>query len=99
VNSTTPLEGYLNHSKKMSLTLMAGFLWSISNDFKAAISYQQVVDYNVSWPYANYFTEDSLSALLVFDFFNKVKVDAFSLSLVYRFSDFAIGVTPVAYST
>lgn len=75
----------------------AGFLWSISDQLKIAISYQQVVDYNVSWPYANYFQADSLSSLLVFDFYNRINVEAFSAAAAYRFNGIVFGIAPVLY--
>lgn len=92
-----PSRGLFKSFREDEFNFNGGFIWSISDQLKTAISYQQVFDYNVSWPYANYFKTDSLSSLLVFDFYNKINVEAFSAAVAYRFNDFVFGITPVLY--
>lgn len=92
-----PSRGLFKSFKEDEFNFNGGFLWNISDRINAAVSYQQVIDYNVSWPYANYFQHDSLSALLVFDFYNNLDVDAISVSFAYKLDNFAFGITPVIY--
>src|SRR5574338_167770 len=75
-----------------------GINWAVSDNFKASLSFQQVVNYNVSWPYANYYKQDSLSALLVFDFYNKLNINAIAAAVAYRMDNVLIGVSPVLYN-
>lgn len=92
-----PSRGLFKSFKEDEFNFNVGFIWSLSDQLKTAISYQQVVDYKVSWPYANYFQADSLSALLVFDFYNNVNVEAISAAASYRFNNFVFGISPVLY--
>lgn len=86
-----------NSLKEDEFSFSGGFIWSVSEELKAALTYQQVVGYKVSWPYANYYRQDSLNALLVFDFYNDLAVNAITASLSYRFDNFSIGLSPILY--
>lgn len=74
-----------------------GLYFSLTNNIKVGVSYQPSIKYNVEWPYANFFSKDSLSSLLVFDFFNRLTIEAFAPSAAFRFGNFTVGVAPVAY--
>lgn len=74
-----------------------GVYYSISENVKVGLSYQPSLKYNVEWPYANYFDLDTLNSLIVFDFFNRLTVEAFSPSAAFRFNNITIGIAPVAY--
>jgi long-subunit fatty acid transport protein len=74
-----------------------GIYFTINNNIKLGISYQPSIKYNVEWPYANYFSKDSSSSLLVFDFFNRLTIEAFAPSAAFRFGIFTVGVAPIAY--
>lgn len=74
-----------------------GAYFSITKNIKVGASYQPSVKYNVEWPYANFFSKDSSSSLLVFDFFNRLTIEAFAPSVAFGFGNFTIGVAPVAY--
>jgi long-subunit fatty acid transport protein len=74
-----------------------GVYFSITKNIKVGVSYQPSIKYNVEWPYANFFSKDSLSSLLVFDFFNRLTIEAFAPSAAFRFGNFTVGVAPIAY--
>jgi long-subunit fatty acid transport protein len=74
-----------------------GVFWSFSPVFTAALSYQRAVDYKVNWPFANLFSNDSLSSLIAFDFLNEITVDAASASFSYNFGQLSVGVSANYY--
>ncbi len=90
--------GLYNSFRDDEFIFNAGIILSLSENFKTALSYQRVLNYNVSWPYANYFVQDSLAAFLVFDFFNQLNIDAITASFAYRFGNISIGISPALYN-
>lgn len=74
-----------------------GIYWMFSQSFSAALSYQRAVDYKTNWPFSNLFRNDSLSALLVFDFHNQITIDAASASLAINIDKFSIGASANLY--
>ncbi len=74
-----------------------GIYWSISPSFTAALSYQRAIDYHINWPYANFFSLDSVSSLLAFDFYNEISVDAASASFAMMFDNISVGATANFY--
>lgn len=97
-NSFESSSGELYNSlREDEFSFSGGFLWSVSDEIKTAFSYQEAVGYKSSWPYAQYYQQDSLNALLVFDLYNDLKVDAISASISYRFGNIVFGLSPVLY--
>jgi long-subunit fatty acid transport protein len=97
-NSFESSSGELYNSlREDEFSFSGGFLWSVSDEIKTAFSYQEAVGYKSSWPYAQYYQQDSLNALFVFDLYNDLKVDAISASISYRFGNIVFGVSPVLY--
>jgi long-subunit fatty acid transport protein len=86
-----------NSLREDEFSFSGGFLWSVSDEMKTAFSYQEAVGYKTTWPYAQYYQQDSLNALLVFDLYNDLKVDAISASISYRFGNIVFGLSPVLY--
>jgi len=70
-----------------------GIFWSFSPLFTAALSYQRATDYHVNWPYTNLFSLDSISALIAFDFFNEITIDAATVSTGIGFENFSFGAS------
>ncbi|MDO8550763.1 MAG: outer membrane protein transport protein [Ignavibacteria bacterium] len=68
-----------------------GAYWSFSHSFTAALSYQRAIDYKVSWPFTNLFSNDSSSSLLAFDFYNQITIDAASASFAFKFDQVSVG--------
>jgi long-subunit fatty acid transport protein len=97
-NSFESSSGELYNSlREDEFSFSGGFLWSVSDELKTSFSYQEAVGYKSSWPYAQYYQQDSLNALLVFDLYNDLKVDAISASISYRFGNIVFGLSPVLY--
>jgi long-subunit fatty acid transport protein len=97
-NSFESSSGELYNSlREDEFSINGGFLWSVSDEMKTAFSYQEAVGYKTSWPYAQYYQQDSLNALLVFDLYNDLKVDAISASISYRFGNIIFGLSPLLY--
>lgn len=94
----SPTRGLYNSLREDDFGFSGGINWSVSETFKASLSFQQAVSYNVAWPYANYYKQDSLSALLVFNFFNELNINAITVSAAYRMDNIAIGISPVLYN-
>lgn len=74
-------------------SLGGGLYWTFSESFAAALSYQRAFDFNVDWPYAKFFSNDSTSSLLAFDFFNKITIDAASVSFAFKFDQLSVGAS------
>lgn len=74
-----------------------GVFWNFSPSFTAALSIQRAADYNVNWPFANFFNADSLSSLLTFNFFNELSIDAASMSFAYSFDNVSLGASANFY--
>lgn len=74
-----------------------GVFWGLSENFKLAAAYQPDINYNIEWPFARNFSADTISSLLVFDYYNRIKSDAISLSAAYRTGKFSFGISPVLY--
>ena len=70
-----------------------GIFWTFSSSFTAAISLQRAIDYKINWPYANLFSTDSTSSLILFDFFNEISVDAASASFALNFDKLSVGAS------
>ena len=68
-----------------------GIFWALSPILTAALSYQRAIDYKVSWPFANLFSNDSSSSLLAFDFYNQITIDAASASFAFKFDQVSVG--------
>lgn len=74
-----------------------GVFYSVSENLKVGVSYQPSLKYNVEWPYANFFHNDSLQAVLAFDYFNRLTSEAISAAAAFRIGNITIGIAPIAY--
>jgi len=92
-----PSRGLFKSFREDEFNFNGGLNWSISDRLNAALLYLHAIDYKVSWPYANLFREDSLSALLAFDFYNTINVEVFSTAFAYRMDNIILGLSPTIY--
>jgi hypothetical protein len=74
-----------------------GIFFALSDNIKFAAAYQPDFNYNIEWPFANNFSTDTISSLLVFDFYNRIISDAISISAALKTGIFSFGVSPVLY--
>jgi opacity protein-like surface antigen len=74
-----------------------GIFFSLSDNFKIALAYQPDINYNIEWPFAKNFSADTVNSLLVFDFFNRIKSDAVTLTAAFTSGMFSFGISPVYY--
>jgi hypothetical protein len=75
-----------------------GVFFGLTDQIKLAAAYQPDLNYNIEWPFANNFTSgDTISSLLVFDFYNRIVSDAISLSAAFRTGILSFGISPVLY--
>ncbi len=77
--------------------LGGGLAWSFSPDFIVGLSYGRAFNYNVDWPFLALQQTDSTSSISAFDLYNRIKINAASLSGALGFERFTVGVTVSAY--
>ena len=78
-------------------TINGGFGWAFSPDLMMGISYQRAINYNVNWPFIAIQNSDSSSSIAAFDFYNRIIVNAASLTGAVRFGEISLGVSLNAY--
>jgi long-subunit fatty acid transport protein len=79
------------------VTFSGGLAWSFSPGVILGLSYRNGINYNVNWPFVALQRTDTTSAISAFDLYNKIKVNAASLSGAFTFDNLFIGVTFSAY--
>jgi long-subunit fatty acid transport protein len=89
--------GLFKSFRNDEILFSGGIFLALGENLKMAAAYQPASSFNIEWPYASIFQTDSASALLVFDYYNKLTSDAITLTAAYRAGSFSIGLSPVLY--
>ncbi len=77
--------------------LEGGLGWAFSPDLIVSLSYGRAFNYNVEWPFLALQQTDSTTSTSAFNLYNRIKIDAASVSGALRFNNLTIGVTVSAY--
>lgn len=89
--------GLYNSFRDNNSSFGGGLYWQLNENITAALTYGQIIDYEVNWPYAMVRRADSLSALLAFDMNNITKVDAISPSIAVNLGSITLGLSANIY--
>jgi long-chain fatty acid transport protein len=78
-------------------SINGGAAWSFTPDLVLALSYQRAVNFEVDWPFVAVQRTDSTMEISASNLFNRIKINAASLSGALRFNNISVGVTASAY--
>src|SRR5690606_9500245 len=78
-------------------TIGGGLALKLGNNFTAAVAYLPVTDYRTEWPFLSLRSNDSLSSILGFNVFNRIRINSITPAVSILFDNISIGASVNIY--